>query len=133
MIPTGWLVLVTSGVTAGVVSEADLAFFESRVRPVLVEHCLECHGGKKQQGGFSLATRDLLLKGAIRARLLFQESPTRARFGRRSPTPATSRCLQRENCPNQNSRRCGSGLRRVPRGRRILRWWEKHLPRDHVP
>ena len=45
------------------VSPADLEFFEKQVRPVLVEHCLECHGGKKQQGGFSLATRDLLLKG----------------------------------------------------------------------
>jgi len=42
---------------------ADLEFFEKQVRPVLVEHCLECHGGKKQQGGFSLAKRELLLKG----------------------------------------------------------------------
>jgi hypothetical protein len=44
-------------------SPADLEFFEKQVRPVLVEHCLECHGGKKQQGGFSLAQRDRLLKG----------------------------------------------------------------------
>jgi mono/diheme cytochrome c family protein len=45
------------------VSPADLEFFEKQVRPVLVEHCLECHGGKKQQGGFNLSKRELLLKG----------------------------------------------------------------------
>jgi len=42
---------------------ADVEFFEKQVRPVLVEHCLECHGGTKRQGGFSLAKRELLLKG----------------------------------------------------------------------
>ena len=40
-------------------SEADLAFFEREVRPVLVEHCYECHGsGKKRaKGGLRLDSR----------------------------------------------------------------------------
>ncbi|MFN7769546.1 MAG: PSD1 and planctomycete cytochrome C domain-containing protein [Planctomycetaceae bacterium] len=57
------LVLSVHHSLAQEISPADLEFFEKQVRPVLAEHCLECHGGKKQQGGFSLANRELLLKG----------------------------------------------------------------------
>jgi mono/diheme cytochrome c family protein len=31
-------------------------FFEGKVRPLLVEHCQQCHGPKKQQGGLRLDT-----------------------------------------------------------------------------
>ncbi|MFO0843762.1 MAG: PSD1 and planctomycete cytochrome C domain-containing protein [Gemmataceae bacterium] len=41
---------------------ADEAF-ETRVRPVLVEHCQGCHGPKKQMGGLRLDSREALLKG----------------------------------------------------------------------
>ena len=41
-------------------AEDGLAFFESKVRPVLVEHCQECHsaGAKKVKGGLLLDTRE---------------------------------------------------------------------------
>ena len=29
---------------------ADVAFFESRIRPVLVAHCLECHSADAKEG-----------------------------------------------------------------------------------
>jgi len=32
----------------------DLAFFESKIRPILVERCYECHGDRKQKGGLRL-------------------------------------------------------------------------------
>jgi hypothetical protein len=35
-------------------SEAGEAFFESKIRPLLVERCLECHGETKQEGGLRL-------------------------------------------------------------------------------
>ncbi len=38
-------------------------FFESRVRPVLVERCQKCHGPKKQSSGLRLDSRDGVLKG----------------------------------------------------------------------
>ena len=38
-------------------------FFESRVRPILVERCLNCHGPKKQSGGLRLDSREAMLKG----------------------------------------------------------------------
>ena len=37
----------------------DSAFFESKIRPILVARCYECHSAaKKQQGGLRLDTRD---------------------------------------------------------------------------
>jgi mono/diheme cytochrome c family protein len=35
-------------------SAEDLRFFEARVRPLLVQHCQECHGPKKKSGGLRL-------------------------------------------------------------------------------
>jgi mono/diheme cytochrome c family protein len=48
------------------VASADRAaeeFFEARVRPVLVEHCLDCHGTDKKKGGLRLDGRAAMLKG----------------------------------------------------------------------
>jgi len=39
------------------IAPADLDFFESKVRPILVAHCYECHGDKKQKGGLRLDSR----------------------------------------------------------------------------
>jgi mono/diheme cytochrome c family protein len=46
-------------------SAADLVFFESRVRPLLVERCHACHSAraKKKRGGLLLDSRAGLLKG----------------------------------------------------------------------
>src|SRR5688572_25165529 len=45
-------------------------FFEKRVRPVLVQHCYECHSGqsKKLKAGFRVDSREALLKGGESAR-----------------------------------------------------------------
>jgi len=42
---------------------ADLEFFESKIRPVLVAECYECHDAKKQKGDLRVDFRDGLLKG----------------------------------------------------------------------
>ncbi len=43
----------------------DLEFFEKQVRPLLVEHCFECHSGaaKKVKGGLRLDARAAVLAG----------------------------------------------------------------------
>ena len=41
----------------------ELRFFETAVRPVLVEHCQKCHGEKKQWSNFRLDSREAILKG----------------------------------------------------------------------
>jgi cytochrome c553 len=38
-------------------------FFEKEVRPLLVEHCLKCHGEDKPKGGLRLISRESVLKG----------------------------------------------------------------------
>ena len=44
---------------------AQLEFFESKVRPLLVEHCYDCHGPDvdEPEGGLSLASRKAILAG----------------------------------------------------------------------
>ncbi len=49
-------------------SESDLAFFESKIRPVLIDKCYKCHGGEvrgkiKIKGGLDLTTREGMIKG----------------------------------------------------------------------
>ncbi|MGE3806457.1 MAG: DUF1549 domain-containing protein, partial [Gemmataceae bacterium] len=46
-------------------SPADLEFFEKRIRPVLVEHCYQCHStkAKRVRGGLLVDSRAGLLKG----------------------------------------------------------------------
>jgi hypothetical protein len=46
-------------------SAEDLAFFESKIRPLLVTHCYECHaeGAKQVHGGLKLDTRAGVLQG----------------------------------------------------------------------
>src|SRR5262245_30093468 len=38
-------------------------FFETQVRPLLVAHCYECHGPKKQESDIRLDTRAIVLEG----------------------------------------------------------------------
>jgi hypothetical protein len=55
------------GLIASVVSanEEGIAFFESKVRPVLVKHCYECHSHEsaKLQGGLALDSKTSWEKG----------------------------------------------------------------------
>ena len=45
------------GAAAQAAETDGTAFFESKIRPLLVERCLECHGDKKQKGGLRLDSR----------------------------------------------------------------------------
>jgi mono/diheme cytochrome c family protein len=42
---------------------AGIDLFETKIRPVLVEHCFECHAGKKSRGGLLLDSREGLIQG----------------------------------------------------------------------
>ncbi len=47
------------------ISAADLAFFESKIRPVLIDNCYKCHSKQadKVRGGFLIDTREAILHG----------------------------------------------------------------------
>jgi cytochrome c553 len=50
-------VLLALASSAAAQESAGTDFFESRIRPVLVERCLKCHGEKKPKGGLRLDSR----------------------------------------------------------------------------
>ncbi|AMV36052.1 PSD1 and planctomycete cytochrome C domain-containing protein [Planctomyces sp. SH-PL62] len=61
-----WLstVLVLGGTALADAPEgASEAFFELRVRPVLADNCVKCHGQAKQSGGLRLDSREAMLSG----------------------------------------------------------------------
>ena len=44
-------------------ARAQTEFFESHIRPVLVEQCVSCHGSQKQESGLRLDSREAVFKG----------------------------------------------------------------------
>jgi mono/diheme cytochrome c family protein len=59
-----WVFLAVSQTArAQQIDSADRQFFESRIRPILVDHCYSCHSAKKARGGLALDTREGLLRG----------------------------------------------------------------------
>src|SRR5947209_6494438 len=64
-------VVLVGLVTATAIADAPAAptsreveFFESRIRPVLAEHCFRCHGPQKQRAGLRLDSAEALQKGS---------------------------------------------------------------------
>ena len=75
MLMRAWLLLVIlysahlaavdtaqEGVVVGP-NPSAVRFFRERIEPVLVEHCYECHGGKKKYGGLRLDNLPAFLEG----------------------------------------------------------------------
>jgi hypothetical protein len=59
-----FLTAAVAPVTRGAEPPGTPEFFESKVRPVLVEQCLKCHGdlkGKSPKGGLRLDSREAAL------------------------------------------------------------------------
>lgn len=44
-------------------SEEGLAFYRTRIAPILEDNCYECHGFNERKGGLQLKTRDMALNG----------------------------------------------------------------------
>jgi hypothetical protein len=59
--------IVSCAIARAVAAEPDasqIEFFEKRIRPILVEHCFECHGGEKKiKGGLRLDSAEGWRKG----------------------------------------------------------------------
>ncbi len=74
------LALCSACVLAG--QNADVEFFERRIRPVLVEHCEACHSGSLEEpmGGLRVDTRDGLRKGGATGPVIVPGSPRESRL-----------------------------------------------------
>jgi mono/diheme cytochrome c family protein len=51
------------GLIAAPASGTTAAFFESKIRPLLLDRCVECHGPEKQKGGLRLDSTEAFIKG----------------------------------------------------------------------
>jgi hypothetical protein len=93
-----WASVVTASPTPD-----QLAFFESKIRPVLAQHCYQCHSAEALQAGKLKAnllvdSRDGMMKGGESGAAVVPGSATTACCSRRSSTTA-SRCPRPANSP----------------------------------
>ena len=75
---TGGLCVLPVLSTFGATAEADgLAFFEKRIRPLLVERCYECHSATsaKTAGELRLDTREGVLRGGVSGTAIVASKP----------------------------------------------------------
>ncbi len=61
-------------------ADDDEAFFESRIRPILVDRCQECHCETKQEGGLRLDTRSAWLAGGEHGPVIQSGNPDTSRL-----------------------------------------------------
>jgi hypothetical protein len=74
-----WVLIPVLCVTAAPSPDPDkVDFFEKRIRPVLNDHCYECHGSDKVKGGFRLDTAAGLLKGGDSGPAIVAGAPERS-------------------------------------------------------
>ena len=78
----GVLVYLASGWCSAAAADPPegIEFFEKRIRPILVNHCYECHSveSKKKKGGLLLDTRDGLIKGGSSGPALLAGDPEKS-------------------------------------------------------
>ena len=72
-----WLAAVGTVAGASEIDPADLEFFESKIRPVLVERCYQCHGGDpaKIRGGLILLDAEGVRAGGDSGAVIVPGSP----------------------------------------------------------
>jgi hypothetical protein len=58
-------IFLTNALLLFATEESEMAFFETKIRPVLIEHCYKCHSAESEKfkGGLRVDSRDAFLKG----------------------------------------------------------------------
>ena len=79
---TRLLAITLVGLAGAARADDGVAFFEARVRPVLVEKCYGCHGADKQKGGLRLDSRDALRTGGDSGPAIVPGKPDESRLVR---------------------------------------------------
>lgn len=60
---------------------AELEFFESKIRPVLIEHCYECHNSADSaEGGFIVDHRKAMLQGGDGGAVIVEGKPSQSKL-----------------------------------------------------
>jgi hypothetical protein len=61
-------------------SAEDVKFFETKVRPLLVERCYGCHGDEKQKGGLRLDSVAAVQKGGKNGPIISPGNPSESKL-----------------------------------------------------
>ena len=91
MLRSGWLFVLFAGMSPLVISCPAIAaepasvsqndFFESRIRPILVEQCYECHNSAKTaEGGLAIDFRQGMLRGGDNGPIIVPGKPAESRL-----------------------------------------------------
>ncbi len=82
ILPQLFLSLVLCVPTSPLLAADDSEFFETKVRPVLVQHCYSCHSAqaKKLRGGLRLDSREAMLAGGDNGPALTPGQPDKSRL-----------------------------------------------------
>ena len=87
----------------------QVAFFEKKIRPVLVDQCYECHSAdaEKIKGGLTLDTRDGIRKGGDSGPAVVPGNPDRSLLIKVAAAqgPRRPRCRRRAKLPDERDRR----------------------------
>ena len=62
--------------TTSAANDRQLRFFESRIRPLLIDRCYDCHAGAKQEGGLRLDVADAIEVGGNRGSVVIPGDPS---------------------------------------------------------
>src|ERR1043166_4586453 len=78
----GFLVLAGFNATAAELTPAQTQFFESNIRPILVNNCYKCHSSQaeKVKGGLLLDSREGVLKGGESGPAIVPGDPEQSRL-----------------------------------------------------
>ena len=72
------VVVIGSSVARAQAERADDAFFETKIRPILAEHCFKCHGPKKTSGGLRLDSGAALARGGQSGAVIVAGQPEKS-------------------------------------------------------
>ena len=72
--------ILVSGIAVRAADPAAIEQFEKKVRPILVQNCLGCHGPQKQKGGLRLDSGAAVLKGGDSGPVIVAREPGKSRL-----------------------------------------------------
>jgi hypothetical protein len=79
-----WISMLCVGTNVATADEPSIAdrvaFFESKVRPILSQHCFECHGGQTSHGGLTLDHPSGIDQGGESGAIIVRGSPHASRL-----------------------------------------------------
>ena len=71
-------IVLCSTAQAAAPTPKDFEFFEKKVRPLLVSHCMECHSGDEPEGQLNMESLAAMLLGGLRGPALVPGKPNQS-------------------------------------------------------